>query len=266
MSAGRYGPGPLRAGNVRNRPIEIQERGLLDVLGTAITKDPTSNVALVIHAAARALTEGDEDNQRLAMQSDPDRMTTFLPRWETVLGLRPAPDATEVERREVVRRRMTLIAKRPHGTGLMDMVGSIVGEDVFLNLAHQSPMPADQTPDGYVSLHMQASSLNVGGGPVDLREDGQGGPLVYGDLLWYASTQYVQIRTELPGGMTEVEYGDRVRQLDRELDEFMPAWTAFAWTRSDGFQLDTEMELDYAALDDGTPWPDIEGGGIIIED
>src|SRR4051794_4567574 len=104
---GNFNPSPITTGSEKGHIEEVILDGLLDADGTALSKDVDSYVWAEANATARAIAYLWHLNARLANQWDPDRMTSFLPRWEKILGIRPLTTDTPVERRAKVKSKIS---------------------------------------------------------------------------------------------------------------------------------------------------------------
>ncbi len=200
---------------------------LLAARGSAYDTDTGSIVYAECEAVAMAIASAWDTNRRLACQFDPSRMSDFLPRWERIFGLRPAPDATLPQRRELVALKFMQLGQMPNGSALSDLLATIL-PDTFLSIVH--------TPSTTATVHVTAGATIPGG--ITAAADG----------LWSSGIAFVAIETEQPSGMTNAAYRREVGAVHAWLHDALPAWVEFGTFRDGvsgpGFFLDESRNLD----------------------
>lgn len=237
MSYGGFHPYPRRYGGGRPA-LQVQVESLANARGTALdATNPDSIAWLECMAIGRALYfDGWGANQRLAYQWDPRKMTDMLPRWEQILKLRPAPDATEKERRDAVLVRFERFVGVANHSKLLTELQAALG-DVFVAIEYISRANAVVTvPDGSYPW---------------------GTPNA--DAPWSSSIAHVLVRLQKPAGYTEGDFYDAAAKVVPIFDAIMPADKTVNWYRAPtggppvfvvggpsagGFYLDQPANLD----------------------
>lgn len=242
MAYGGMDPSPQRYGGGRST-VAVLVDSLGTQLGTAYDPSQGTKVNVRLQAAARAIAEVYETNQRMANQSDPARMTDFLPRWEKILGLYPSPSANAPQRRRAVAAKRSMVGKKPTYQQVVDILTSTL------------------TPIPYMLIHGSSSTANVWT-PQDWPFGNHASPppvpsnlvqflQVYPD--WYSTVAELQIKVSKPAGMLDADFYERLGAMNLVLDGFLPAWTTWTWFRQDihgspGFFLNDPSNLDNEAF------------------
>ena len=242
MGYGGYHSFPKRFGGGRPR-LRIVHDALNAARGTAIDASNSSTVAWVENMAhARAITfDGYGANDRLSLQWDPDRMTSFLSRWEKILGIWPTPGATEKTRRDEVRKRMRrfIEATAFHSrvvARLQQELGNVFVAVEYIDITNAVVHAPDSTyPWGTV----------VDGHP------------------WYSTVAHILVLLQKPTGYTEADFYNAAAKVFPATDGLIPAWSTIAWYRAPtagaavavyggpsqgGFYLDSPANLDNNCL------------------
>ncbi|KYF87778.1 hypothetical protein BE20_24855 [Sorangium cellulosum] len=223
---GGFNPFPEKFGAEEGHILDVILQSLLETDGTAFSKEVDSYVWAERNAEARALAYLWHLNRRMANQWDPLRMTDFLPRWEKILGIRPLPIETEVERRAKVRAKMEAYGAPPTMQVVHDLLTVVLGS-IYAGLVH--------TPSS------QAVGRVPGGATVP-------GGVTLADGGWYSTIAHVAIKTVQPAGVDDATFYDVVAQIVPFLSDLLPAWVTFDWfldgAHGEGFYLDEERNLD----------------------
>lgn len=227
---GGYSPQPERYGG--GTPTEQVIAESLDRgLGSAHDTGDESLQHAESLAFARAIADVWEDNQRMANQVIPSRMTVMLPRWEAILGAFPSGSESDNDRRERVAKRFERFTTDVTFSRVESTLQDLLG-DVFVSINHIDPA--------------EAVTFWPGGST---------------DLDWYSTVYHVPIQTQKPAGYSEADFLAAVETIFPELDEMLPAHVTFTWYRNgdghsgatwtgddaSGFFLD-ERNLDYEAF------------------
>lgn len=222
---------PTRTGASRGNLHEVLVESLAEAAGPALADDVDSYVYAEHVASARALAYLVGLAERLRNQSDPDRLTDFLSRWEKLVGVRPAPGDTDTDRRARVRAKVEIGGQPPTAQVVRDLCSILLG-DVFGSVVHTSSADAV----GYIP-----GGASVSGGAT------------LGDGPWYSTIAHVAIETLQPAGMSEADYYEATAELGQYLDDMLPAWTTWdAFLDGDngaGFYLDEDRNLDNQRFD-----------------
>jgi hypothetical protein len=228
--SGRYNPSPERYGAEKDTLLEVLLRTLQENLGDGFTVDDGANLTAELVADARALGDLFNTIQRFANQWDPDRMTDFLPRWEKIFGLSPAPGATPNARRRAVKLAMQALGQAPTQQRIFDMLTTLLGPALVSLVPGKTTEQIGSIPGGLV----------IPGGPT----------LVDGHFCSWVSSIFIHV--EKPANQTALEFANAKASCAPALNKALPAWTA--WTmyenNSDGvrgFKLD-EPNLDREAF------------------
>lgn len=229
---GGFNPSPQVFGDSENTVWEIFLNSLNTADGNALSDDVDSFNYAENLAASRVLVDLFSTNKRLSYQFDPNLMTDFLPRWETILGIFPGVNDTENHRRRVVVNKISNYGKAPTQQVVTDLLSAALGE-VFVQIINSDWTIATQ----YIP----------GGGVVP-----GGATLLDGD--WSSSTAYILILVQQPDTMTDDEFYKIVGDIDGLLEDILPVWVTFNWGRANslgeaGFILDDEHNLDNEFFD-----------------
>jgi hypothetical protein len=226
-------PFPLRFGG--GTPlIKTLARSIAAQLGTAFDTIDTSTLLYVeLQAEARVLAAAWRQNERLGNQSDPFRMTDFLPRWEKIYGLYPLPTDTMSKRRAKIAVAMARAGYADGGTIFATCL-AYLGASVFVGLVN--------TPSSS-ALVWTPSGWPMGNHPV-----------LPTDPDWSSSVAYLAIQVQQPANMPASVFYATVATMMPALDAILPAWVTFDWFRQDisgssGFYLDDLPNLDDEAFD-----------------
>ncbi len=194
-------------------------------------------------AHARAITfDGYGTNDRLSLQWDPDRMTSFLPRWEKILGIVPAPSASEKDRRDEVRKRMRrFIEATAFHSRLYSRLKQELG-DVFVAVEY----------------------IDIANAVVHSPDPGYPWGTVVLGVPWYSTVAHILVLLEKPAGYSEGDFYSAAAKVFPVTDGLIPAWATIDWYRSPagypainvsggpsraGFYLDAEHNLDNSVFD-----------------
>jgi len=236
---GAYSPSPQTFGAANSSIIEAIQNTLAQAQGGGLTNDRGTILWLENHATARVLADLYGMVERLGNQWDPERMTTFLGRWEMILNIRPRRGATLQDRQRAVQAKLGLIGKGTDIASLNDFLSAQLG-DIFVGLSYTDPMEAiSYVPGGAV----------VPGGPT----------LLDGDTLpsnlspYYSTVGYVAILLEKPVGMSNEDFYERAGSIYDTIDGLFGAWIGFDWVQDGpngaGFFLDEDNNLDNQRFD-----------------
>lgn len=225
--SGKFNPSPVFGGDESNHIIEIFLNALNDADGTALSKEEDSFNYAENFATARALADLWSANKRLSYQFDPNKMTDYLGRWENILNIIPDPDATDNQRRSIIAQRFADYGKNPNQQVITDLLRLLLG-DIFAEIIN--------------STYDIASGFVPGGEVIP-----GGANLADGD--WSSSIAHLLIRVTQPANITDEKFYKTVGEIDRALENILPAWVNFEWGRynSDGyggFILDDPHNLD----------------------
>jgi hypothetical protein len=205
---GGYSPYPKRMGGGKPK-IQVIGEGLNAQRGTGYSQERTSTVWLENHAIARAIAAAWSTNQRLANQTDPLRMTDFLPRWEKILAIPVPGDASEAERRAEVANRLGRCGQAVNHAHLYTEASEVLG-DLFVGIEYLDiSLATVHAPDGTYPW----------------------GTVVAG-YPWYSTVAHVLVRMQKPTGYTDADFWKKAGDLSVVLDAILPAWVSFDWYRA----------------------------------
>ena len=211
MGYGGHFPYPRRFGGGRPR-LKIIHDALNAARGTALDASDSTSVAWVENMAhARAVCfDGYGTNDRLALQWDPDRMTDMLSRWEQILKILPAPNASVPERREAVRARLRrfLDATALHSR-ILGILTRELGE-YFVAVEYISAANA--------VIHVPDASYPWGS--------------VVSGAPWTSTVAHILVLLTQPGNASESAFYDAAAKVGPALDSILPAWVTFNWYRA----------------------------------
>jgi hypothetical protein len=229
--SGNFNPSPKTFGASTGSIEEAILDGLIEGNGTGIASDVDSFAWAKANAKARAIAYLTHLNRRAANQKDPLRMTDFLPRWERILGLRPAHGTDATTRRAAVKAKMELYGQPGTQQVVSDLLTIIMG-DIFVGLVHTTSASAM----GYVP-----GGVIVPGG-VTLASGG-----------WYSTIAHLAIETVQPANIDDAAYYEAIAGIAAFLDPLLPVWVTFDafldGVNGAGFYLDEEKNLDNQRFD-----------------
>lgn len=239
MSTGGFNPSPQFFGDSSNSVIEIFLNSLNQGDGDALTDEVDSFNYAENFASARVLADLWSDNTRLSYQFDPQRMTDFLPRWESILNIIPDPNDTAHARRQVVAMKLSNYGKAPTQQVVTDLLRLIL-KDVFVSILNNDPdLPI--APGDFPLGSIPGGAVIPGGATLS-------------DEIWHSAVAYLAILVNQPAGMADADFYDAVGNIDCSLEGLLPAWITFNWVRNNsndtsGFILDDEHNLDNEYFD-----------------
>lgn len=231
---GAMNPFPRKFGGGRSRTKVILESLTAD-RGTALDAGTETTTAYIeCLAIARAIASAWATNQRLANMWTPERMgVDVLARWERFLGLTPAPEDTEDERRARV---MAVFERFGRAAISSEIAAALIEQigDAFVAVEYI----------GYANAYIQVPDGTYPFG-------------VVGSVPWASTVAHVLIRLQKPTGWTEGDFYEAAAQVGVVLAPMLPAWCTYAWYRpgpifspisggpsAAGFYLDDPSNLD----------------------
>lgn len=247
MGFGGYHPYPRRFGGGKPR-LRIVHEALNAARGSALDASNPETVVWVENMAyARAITfDGYGTNEKLRLQSDPDRVTDMLARWEKIYRTNPRPGATEAERRAELGRRVRRVTEAAgFHARLYHRLQTDVGE-VFSAIEYISVDNAVIRVDGMAG---------AGGYPFGTTDHG---------VFWSSTVAHILILLVKPEGYSEADFYNAAAKVGPAIDGLIPAWCTFDWYRKPasgvavnvsggpsqgGIYLDNEHTLDNHVFD-----------------
>ena len=238
MPYGGHFPYPRRFGGGRPR-LRIVHDALNAARGSALDASNSSTVAWVENMAhARAITfDGFGTNERLSLQWDPDRMTAFLPRWEKILGITPAPNAPEKTRRDEVRKRFRR----------------------FIEAASLHSRLTARLQQELGELFVAVEYLDIANAVVHAPDVNYPWGTVVNGYPWYSTVAHILVLLRKPIGYSEGDFYAGAAKVFPATDGLIPAWSTIRWYRAPlgypaitvsggpsqgGFYLDAPANLD----------------------
>lgn len=207
---GGYSPFPLRLGGGMPR-LRLIHESLNSQAGTAFdTSDRTKLVWLENMAVARAINACWSQNQRLANQTIPARMTDMLSRWESMLAISPPPNTPEATRRAEVAKRFAMVAQAAIYPRLYSRLSTELGsyfvaiEFIDLSIANVTKPTGAYPWSGTISTRFP----------------------------WTSTVAHVLVLMTTPVTGSEVEFYKMVGRCNDILDVELPAWCTFDWYRA----------------------------------
>lgn len=221
MGYGGLHPGFERYGGGKPA-LEVLTNSIGAQRGTAYDNTQPSNVYIENLAIARTLMECWSNNQRMANQFDPFRMTDFIPRWEKILGLYPNEGDTGNQRRARIVKAFARVTQIGIYQTVYDQLLATLGSNVFVQIVTTSSAQAVvYTPAGWtVGLHDPSGLVN-----------------------FYSTIAHILVEVVQPAGMLDGDFYQLVGKVNPLLDNLLPAWVTFDWYRKvhaggTGFYLD----------------------------
>lgn len=228
---GGMNPFPRRFGGAPSRTQTIVKSLQTQLAPKYDTADTTGIVFIRLMAIARGIAGAWAQNERLANQWDPERMSDFLERWEKIFGLTPASTDSLTLRRARVGARIALAG---YGTfAAVYVLCQMLLGSVFVSIVHTPSSVAQVwTPAGWPMGNHRVFPT---------------------DPTWYSSVAHLAIVVQQPSTMDDSEFYTTVASVMPELDTILPAWMTFEWVRDGshgiGFYLDDEHNLDNERFD-----------------
>ena len=219
--------------------LEVILNGLNQARGDAYDVSASSNVYAENHAIARVINDLFSTNQRLANQWDAFRMTTNLPRWESILNIVPVPGDADTTRRARIQTIFARTGQAPFtsyiATQLAALLGSFFVAVEYISVANAVIIVPDATyPFGIVSAVSP----------------------------WSSTAAHILIRTKLPTGAKESDFQAAVGLINPFMDAVAPAWVTWDFYRpglvsvavtggpsAGGFYLDDAQNLNTEVFD-----------------
>ena len=236
-------------------------------MGNAYDTGTGSTVWVQQHAIARGVWAAWETNDKAKKQFDPNRMTDFVPRWESILGLSPLPTATMPQRRAALASRFSLLGRAPYQAGIIQTIRALL-PNTYVGVVYTA---ANRASCSAYSPVTPASTGQPIGGYIIPSIGGNPGANIPG--RWYSSAHHVSIAVSQPAWMADADfYAEVGRVHDGTLARLFPSWVTFGWFRDKtpplvgagpGFYLDDVGNLDNERLLD-VEWNSllVNGGAI----
>jgi hypothetical protein len=236
--AGGFNPAPTLAGGEAGHIVEVLVDDLLEADGTALAKDETAYLYAERMAEARCIAYLYSTLERAKNQSDPMRMTDFIPRWESILGVYPLPGDSYGVRRARIGAKLAIGGELPTRQVVNDLLTSLLGTSVYLGIVNTSSSEAV----GYVK-----GGCTIPGG-VTLPD---GVPL---GITWYSTIAHVLFLVSQPAAMDDTDFAAALGQLRQSVDDLLPAWVTWDWVEDydgsgEGFYLDDLHNLNVERFD-----------------
>jgi hypothetical protein len=209
----------FRTGAEKGQAIETLLQSLNQELGTtyaAYFPEGTNTIVWVEnYTVAKAANDLWESNQRLVNQFDPNRMSVFIPRWETILGLVPGPNDSLTDRKKKIADKFSLWSSPPTFQGVSDHIKNIIG-NIFVELepgdVTQGSVPGGAIVPGVTTFP-----------EVDLD----------GSALWFGLGNRLYVRVWQPRDhndnilMPTSVFQETVKQAHSFLDDYLPTYVDF---------------------------------------
>lgn len=247
MGYGGYFPYPRRFGGGKPT-LQVVHESLNAARGSAVDASNSSTVAWVENMAyARAITfDGYGMNERVSLQWDPDRMTSFLPRWEKIFGIAVPSAATESERRvEVKKRRKRFAEATSFHSRLVTRLSAELG-----------------------SVFVAVEYIDVSNAVVHVPDPSYPFGTVADGVPWYSTVARILVLLQKPQSYSEADFYKAAGKVFPATDGLIPAWATIDWYRAPegypavsvsggpsqaGFYLDAEHNLDNSVFDSYSP-------------
>jgi hypothetical protein len=199
---------PIRCGNSNRADLQQISNSLLQQRGDAITTAQGSIIWIETQAWARALYSIWANNQKMVNQFDPHKMTDFIGRWATILGVSLLPTDTLQARQNRLAARFNIINKFPTTQAITDLLKGALGP-TFLGLLNTTASTAYvQFPGG---APITGGVQNVVNGP------------------WLSDIHELFIEVYHPTYMPDNQFYDNVNQVYNLLNSYVPAYDTFDW-------------------------------------
>lgn len=206
---GGFQSGPFRTGASQGSLVDTILTSINDSRGTAYAAEPGTAVWVENYALAKTLADAWESARRFSNQFDPVRLTSFLDRWEALLGIVPPATASLNQRRATIAAKWALFNVVPTGQAATDFLRILM-------------------PTIYVATLHTGSTVALGSVPGGATVPG-GVTLPDGDFK--SSIANLVIRTVEPASMTDAEFYQTVNAFKPFFDDFMPAHITYDWGR-----------------------------------
>jgi hypothetical protein len=198
---------PIKAGNSNRQDLQEIANSLLNARGQALSHDVNSIVWIETQIIARAVFHAWAANQKLANQSDPNKMSDYLTRWEKILQLLPLPTDSITTRRSRIAAKFSSLNQAPTTQAITDLLkANLAGVfAALINIADTAS--ASAFPGGSSIINSQAST----------------------NAEWFSTISSTFIETIQPTYMTDAVYHNLVNQLYGLLTNYLPASCTFDW-------------------------------------
>jgi len=139
-------------------------------MGTSYDADSqTSTVFIRNMALAKCINEIYNLAEKMKNQFDPDRMSEFIPRWEKIMGIVPAPSDTQPVRKRRIKARWNRIGRQPTRQAILDLLQDEM-YPITVTLTNDTPATANfgwpYTMGKVYALGTNPPALVISGDPV----------------------------------------------------------------------------------------------------
>lgn len=210
---------PIRCGGGNRSDLQGIAQSLLNQRGNAVTQEVGSARWIENQAWARAIYGDWCVNQKMANQLNPNTLTDFLSRWETIMGISPLPTDTLQVRRARIAAKFMILGKMPTTQAVTDLLTTYLGP-VFLDLINTT------IADGYAAFYNGAP---ITGGLQNVSNDNTPLVLGYFDPGWYSTLQKIYVEVKNQPYLTNNTFYQTVNQIFPLLGSYLPAYTTVTW-------------------------------------
>jgi hypothetical protein len=209
MSTGGFASGPFRTGASQGTVVSAILNSINESRGTAYATEPGTAVWVENYALAKTLADAWESARRFSNQFDPQRLTSYLDRWEGILGIVPSATATDNARRRAIAAKWSLFNVVPTSQAATDFL-KILLPAIYVATLHTASSVARGSVTGGVTIPGGVTLLD--------------GP-------FKSSIANLVIRMVEPPSMSDSEFYQTVNSFKPFFDDFLPAHVTYDWGR-----------------------------------
>lgn len=199
---------PLRCGNSNRADLQQISASLLQQRGDAITTAPGSIIWIETQAHARAIYSIWAINQKMAYQFDPNKMSDFIHRWETIVGVSSLPTDDFQIRQQRIAAKFAIINKFPTTQAIHDLIAAALNVTFLVLINDPASAAYTQFPGGSAIV---GGVQNVVNAP------------------WLSKVHQILIETIHPPYMTDNQFYNTVNQIYNLLNAYLPSYDTFDW-------------------------------------
>lgn len=213
-------------------------------VGDGIRSTPDSLVEKWRFSRARGIAAFTLDD-KAATQAFPDLSTDYLPVWEDILGIVPAPSATEADRQATVLAEYT----RTIDATYPKLQAALQNLDPLFSILIVPQQYTRTTVQGRGFQDWDPAAADASGPPFNLSASNGVGPNQT-SLPNYATDFIIHVLYDVGAGIISAQAQRTLAEALELLNESLPAWVDFNLFSACGFILDQDL-LDVTALCDG---------------
>jgi len=234
---------PLRMGNSNRADYRGIVKSLRDQRGSNLRNAPVGSIVWIeINAWARAIYSIWLVNQKLSNQFNPNTLTDFLSRWETICGIAPLPGDTLTDRRNRIAAKFALVGQVANQTNLTDTLDAYLGSN-FVQLlqggvsrisvgsgTHPAGSAYARWFGGSGSTFTDPISIPAANTSDDNGVNGQSAQFINNsDQGWFSTVNMVFVELQQLANQPGAQFYALASSIFTLLQPYLPAYVTFDW-------------------------------------